>query len=203
MLCIGVFLPKSAATTRFCRRIDTHSLNQLHPRPCPNKTPPSPAAARPHVFYSTTLKHHVRQFGSGPCLKTSPYIPNSIRRADTSDRSGGFSSPYGSHNLSVSNWHRHCRSGSFTRLPTSTIHQTRVCLRALPGPTTRVLLDFPQAECSTDWLRALPEDQPLQSDFHTPSGYQRPVGKFYSSIIKHNPSGPRLPRAKPGTQSGS
>ena len=33
-----------------------------------------------------------------------PYGPNSIRRAEASDRSGGFCSPYDSQNLSGLNW---------------------------------------------------------------------------------------------------
>ena len=154
MLCIGVFLPKSAATTRFCRRSDTHSLYQLHPRPCLKTSPYSPISIRraetsdrsggfssPYGSHNLSVSNWHRH-----CPKTSLYIPNSIRRAEASDQSGGFSSPYGSHNLSVSNWHRHCRSGGFTRLPPSTTYQTRVCLPALP------------------------EDQPLHSEFHTPSG---------------------------------
>ena len=43
----------------------------------------------------------------------------------------------------------------------------------------------------------------LRSEFHTQSGYQRPVGKFYSPYGSHNPPVPHLPRAKPGTPSVS
>ena len=56
-----------------------------------------------------------------------------IRRAEASDRSGGFSSPCGSQNLSGPNWHRHCRSGGFTRLSSSKTYHARVWLPALPG----------------------------------------------------------------------
>ena len=38
--------------------------------------------------------------------KGRPYDPNSMRRADHSDRSGGFCSPYGKHNLPVTNLSR-------------------------------------------------------------------------------------------------
>ena len=43
----------------------------------------------------------------------------------------------------------------------------------------------------------------LRSEFHTQSGYQRPVGKFYSPYGSHDPPVPHLPRAKPGTPSVS
>ena len=56
-----------------------------------------------------------------------------IRRAEASDWSGGFCSPYGSQNLSGPNWHRHCRSGGFTRLSSSKTYQSRVWPPALPG----------------------------------------------------------------------
>ena len=59
--------------------------------------------------------------------------PSPVRRAEASDRSGGFCSPYCSQNLPGPNWHRHCRSGGFTRLSSSNIHQSRVWLPALLG----------------------------------------------------------------------
>ena len=67
------------------------------------------------------------------------FVP--IRRAETSDRSGGF-----------------------TRLSSSKIHQARVWPPALPGDRS--------------------------------GGFRSPYGS-------HNPAGPNLPRAKPGTPSGS
>ena len=37
------------------------------------------------------------------------------------------------HRPTRTNWHRHCRSGDLTRLPSSTIHQARVCPPGLPA----------------------------------------------------------------------
>ena len=55
-----------------------------------------------------------------------PYSPISIRRANTSDRSGGF-----------------------TRLPSSKTHQSRVWLRALPGGFIKKLVYFLCKVCFT------------------------------------------------------
>ena len=42
------------------------------------------------------------------------------------------------------------------------------------------------------------ERRSLRSEFHTQSVSQRPVGKFYSTAVKHNPSGTNLPAGAPG-----
>ena len=62
-----------------------------------------------------------------------------------------------------------------------TIYQSRIGT----GTAGReVLLDCQQAPSIRHEFvsQALPEDQPLQSDFHTPSGYQRPVGRFQLAL---------------------
>ena len=79
-----------------------------------------------------------------------------IRRAEASDRSGGFSAPCGSQNLSGPNWHRHCRSGGFTRLSSSKTYQARVCQRRLAAKIPRFLRNG-------GFLSKL-------SEFHTQSG---------------------------------
>ena len=79
-----------------------------------------------------------------------PYGPISIRRADTSDQSGGFSSPYGSQNLSGPNWPPALpgdRSGGFARVASSTNHQVRIPYAERKLATGReVLLDCRQAK---------------------------------------------------------
>ena len=85
--------------------------------------------------------HQTRAWPPGPAGKKSPVSEETgdfsyklsvpIRRAETSNRSGGFCSPYSSQNLPGPNWHRHCRSGGFNRLSSSKNYQARIC----PGPS--------------------------------------------------------------------
>ena len=76
-------------------------------------------------------------FGESPDSEETGDLPLKYLEFHTQSGSwrlvGKFYSSAVKHNLSGSNWHRHCRSGSFTRLSSSTTHQARVCLPALPG----------------------------------------------------------------------
>ena len=51
------------------------------------------------------------------------------------DRSGSFTRLKSSNIHQSRVWHRHCRSGGFTRLPSSKTHQSRVCQRRLAAKT--------------------------------------------------------------------
>ena len=66
------------------------------PPALPGKNPPFPK--KQGIFHTNCSTQYAERRNAGDGV---PYGPISIRRAEASDRSGGFCSPYGSHNLPV------------------------------------------------------------------------------------------------------
>ena len=97
--------------------------------------------------HSTCKPYRMATFGGRNAEDGVPYAPNSIRRAEASDR-----------------------SGSFTRLPSTNIHQARVWPPALPGDRSRGPNGVIRPPARQNELAPGPAGQGV-TDCHSPSGF--------------------------------